>query len=153
MSDPTLFQYCQKIVVLRDNDSEVLLARRKGEADYDRTYTFIGGKMETTDADIIKGLQREKNEEISENVKLSINPTISYNVHFIKNSGQHMILPHYYACYVEGEIMLSDEYDDFKWVALDQLSVFSPKVENIPHIVEKILTLKQVFVVDDFVHI
>jgi len=41
----------------------VLLAKRAGEADYDGTWSFIGGKMETTDATLVAGMQREKNEE------------------------------------------------------------------------------------------
>lgn len=151
MSDTTLFQYCQKIVLFRHNDTEVLLARRQGEADYDGTYTFIGGKMETTDASILEGLRREKNEEVGDTFQIRINPMVSYNVHFVKNSGQHMILPHYYAEYIKGDIQLSDEYDDCQWVPLSELSQFSPKVENIPQITATLLASKRVFESNDFV--
>ena len=37
------FQYCQKIVVLSKDKNKVLLCKRKGEADYDGTFSFIGG--------------------------------------------------------------------------------------------------------------
>jgi hypothetical protein len=47
--DTTLFQYCQKLIILSADKTKVLLAKRKGEADYDGIYSFIGGKMETTD--------------------------------------------------------------------------------------------------------
>ena len=57
------FQYCQKIVVLSKDRTKVLLCKRKGEADYDGIFSFIGGKMETTDISIIEGLKREKDEE------------------------------------------------------------------------------------------
>ncbi len=60
------FQYCQKIVVFRNNNTEVLLAKRKGENDYDGTFSFIGGKMETTDNNPVEGMRREKNEEVVE---------------------------------------------------------------------------------------
>ena len=59
-----LFQYCQKIIVLSKDRRAVLLAKRKGEADYDGTYSFIGGKMVTSDKTIIDGIKREKDEEI-----------------------------------------------------------------------------------------
>ena len=49
MSSASLFQYCQKLIVLSEDKTQVLLAKRKGEADYDGVYSFIGGKMETTD--------------------------------------------------------------------------------------------------------
>jgi hypothetical protein len=54
----TLFQYCQKLVLFRNNSQEVLLAKWVGKADYDATYIFTGGKMEMTYADIMAGLRR-----------------------------------------------------------------------------------------------
>ena len=56
--DPTLFQYCQKIAVLSNDRTSVLLCRRRGEADYDGVFSFIGGKLEVTDEDRIPGRAR-----------------------------------------------------------------------------------------------
>lgn len=153
MSDTTLYQYCQKIVLLRNDDTEALLARRTGENDYDQTYAFIGGKIETTDGSIIEGLRREKNEEIGDKVIINICPLVSYNVYYVKHNGQHMIVPHYYATYLEGEIVISEEYDDFKWVAIDELLDFKPKVDNIPEMVDWALKLKSVLAPNDFVNV
>ena len=58
-SNPNLlFQYIQKLVVLSSDRQSVLVAKRKGEADYDGTFSFIGGKMETTDESLIAGMKR-----------------------------------------------------------------------------------------------
>lgn len=151
MNDPTLFQYCQKLVVFRANDTQVLLAQRKGEADYNATYSFIGGKLEVSDAGILDGLQREKDEEIGSAVKLKVFYTYSYNEYFIKSNGSHVILPHYYAQYLEGEVLLSDEYADYIWVAVSELTKFEPKIENIPHVVTQLLRLKAVLAEEDTV--
>ena len=51
------FANCQKIVLFRNDNKEVLLARRRGENDYDGIYSFVGGKMETTDSGIVEGLR------------------------------------------------------------------------------------------------
>lgn len=59
MPDTTHFQYCQKLVVLSQDLDKVLLARRKGEADYDGVFSFIGGKMEMTDESLLAGMKRE----------------------------------------------------------------------------------------------
>lgn len=131
MSDPTLYQYCQKMLLFKNDRSEILLARRVGEADYDATYTLTGGKLETTDGSIIGGLRREKNEELGKDVKVSICPHTSFNTYYVKASGQHMIVPHYYAEFRGGDINLSDEYDDYKWVPMSELKSFEPKIENI----------------------
>ena len=136
---------------MRKNDTEVLLARRVGEADYDQTYAFIGGKMEITDKDIIEGLRREKTEEIGTKAKVSICPYVSYNIPYVKKSGQHMILPHYYANYLGGEITLNEEYDDFQWVPLTRLEKFSPRIENIPEMIPWVLKLKTALKPTDFI--
>lgn len=47
------FQYCQKLIVISPEKDTVLLCKRKGEADYDGVFSFIGGKMETSDISIM----------------------------------------------------------------------------------------------------
>jgi hypothetical protein len=63
-------------------------------------FSFIGGKMETTDDGIIAGLKREKDEEVGENFKIKIFPNLSYNTFFRKKDGNAMILPHYLAVHI-----------------------------------------------------
>lgn len=149
----TLFQYCQKIVLFRNNDTEVLLGRRVGEADYDATYSFIGGKLETEDGGLLAGLKREKNEEIGTGLKIKVAPYISWNVYFVKSDGTHMILPHHYAVYQSGDIKLNDEYDDYKWVKVSDIAAFSPKIANIPEAIKQVLQFKAHLSEDDFVSI
>lgn len=139
MSNNLLFQYCQKIVVFNKEINAVLLARRKGEADYDGVFSFIGGKMETTDGNFIKGLTREKNEEVGVNAGMYINPEITFNELFVKKDGNSMVLPHYFAIYDEGKIELNDEYDEYEWVSLEQLNTFQPVISTVPTVVTKML--------------
>jgi len=153
MDDTTRFQYCQKLVICRKNGSEVLLAKRQDEADYDGVYTFIGGKMETTDRGIIEGLLREKCEEIGTTARIRVCPGFSYNVHFVKKDGSAMIIPHYYAEYIEGAIVLSEEYSDYQWVLASELAALEPKVANIPELLEWALRVKAIAKPADFVEI
>lgn len=112
----------------------MLLAKRKGEADYDGTYSFIGGKMETTDESILAGMKREKDEEIGADAKVKILPNETYNLLFRKKDGNSMVLPHIAGIYVSGEIQLNDEYSDYRWVSIAELENFEPKIENIPQL-------------------
>lgn len=130
--DTLLFQYCQKIVVFSDDFSRVLLAKRQGEQDYDGVFTFIGGKLETTDGGIIEGLRRENNEEVGAAARIAVLPTLTSNIYFQKKDGHHMLLPHYAAHYTGGEIALNEEYSEYAWVAIEELSDFEPKIDNIP---------------------
>jgi ADP-ribose pyrophosphatase YjhB (NUDIX family) len=135
------FQNCQKIVLFRKNNSEVLLAKRKGENDYDGIYSFVGGKMETTDGGILEGLKREKNEEIGEDIKVKIWPTFNTMSYFVKKDGNFMILPHYYARYESGEVKLNDEYEDYKWVEVKKLTEFEPKIPTVEPMIKNLLRL------------
>jgi 8-oxo-dGTP pyrophosphatase MutT (NUDIX family) len=135
VTDTTHFQYCQKLVVIDPATDSVLLARRKGEADYDGIYSLIGGKMETTDSSILDAIRREKEEEIGTAAIVSIAEDVSYNAFYRKKDGNSMILPHFYAEYEGGEIELNEEYTDYVWVPRNQLSSFTPMIETIPEAV------------------
>lgn len=132
--DTTLFQYCQKLVVLSQDKTKVLLAKRKGEADYNEVYSFIGGKMETTDESILAGMKREKDEEIGKEARIAVLQNETYNLLFRKKDGNSMILPHIASIFVSGTITLSDEYSEYVWVPIDELDSFEPKIQNIPEL-------------------
>jgi ADP-ribose pyrophosphatase YjhB (NUDIX family) len=148
--DKFLFQYCQKIVIFSKDEHQILLCKRQGEADYNNTFTFIGGKMETSDDSILAGLKREKDEEVGTAFKVKILPTCSYNVLFRKQDGRSMIVPHYLAFYESGEIKLSDEYSEYRWVDLKELKAFEPKIPNIPEMTRRVLKLKNQVSDDEF---
>src|SRR5258708_4796958 len=110
MPSNLLFQYCQKLVILSADRQSVLLAKRKGEADYDGVFSFIGGKMETTDTSFVAGMKREKTEEIGPNAVVAVLPDETRNVLFRKKDGNSMVLPHIAGVYVSGNITLNEEY-------------------------------------------
>lgn len=155
MNDTTLFQYCAKLIIFSADKSAVLLARRKGEADYDGTFTFVGGKTETTDGSLLAGIQREKNEEIGESAKVKVCWTMScYQAWFQKASGQALVLPHHVAVFQGGDIQLNpDEYAEYKWVPLAELDAFEPKIANIPGAVLAAQRLLAILQPDDFTSI
>lgn len=146
----THFQYCQKIFLVDESSKRVLVARRAGEADYDGTYSLIGGKMEHSDADIIDGISREKREEIGADAVVDVLATFSFNATFKKKDGNYMILPHYYAKYLGGEISINEEYSDFKWVPLAELDSFDPLIDNVPEIGRYLSRLVEISVEGDY---
>jgi 8-oxo-dGTP pyrophosphatase MutT (NUDIX family) len=132
MQSKLLFQYCQKLVIFSADRKSVLLAKRKGEADLDGVFSFVGGKMETTDKTILDGIRREKNEEIGEAAKIRVLPDETSNLLFRKKDGNSMILPHIVGVFVSGDIVLNEEYGEYKWVPIVELDNFEPKVGNVP---------------------
>lgn len=109
-----------------------MLAKRKGEADYDGTYSFIGGKMETTDESLLAGMKREKDEEIGTAAVVKLLPNESFNLLFRKKDGSSVVLPHIAGVFQSGDIVLSEEYSEYRWVPLTELQAFEPKIDNIP---------------------
>ena len=120
-----------------------MLCKRKGEQDFDGIYSFIGGKLETTDENLLDGLRREKNEEIGNNCKLLVYTSFTTQEEYRKKDGISMILPHIYAIYKSGEIKLNDEYSDYKWVAINKLEEFEPKISTIVSVVKRLLELEK----------
>ena len=146
------FQYCQKIIIVSQDKTKVLLCKRKEEKDYNGVFSFAGGKMETTDDSIIEGIKREKKEELGKKFKLKLFQTFSINVLFRKKDGSSMILPHYLAVHQGGEVNLnSSEYSECKWIKIDELEKFEPKIPNIPEMVRQILRLEKVSDEKDFI--
>ena len=146
-----LFQYCPKIAVF--DGEKVLLCRRAGEADLDGVFTFVGGKMEHDDLTIVDGLRREKDEELGADVHLAVLTRYSINVEFDKADGSRMILPHYLADWLGGEIKLSAEYSEHRWVTTDQLAGFTPIVPNVADICSQLARLREIARPADFVTI
>lgn len=146
------FHYCQKLIIFNKDWSKVFLARRYGEQDFDGTFSFIGGKMETTDESILAGLAREKSEEVGENFKIRVYPHATNNVFFRKSDGNAMILPHYIARHVSGEPKLNpEEYSEWRWVLVTELKTLEPKIPNIPDLVAWALKLQKSVADDEFV--
>lgn len=148
-----MFMYCQKIVIFSKDKNEILLAKRKGQEDYEGIFSFIGGKMEITDKNIIESMKREKSEEIGENCKVLVYPNFSTNVEFKRNDGNSMILPHYFAIFKSGEIELNEEYSEYKWVKVEKIEEFEPKIDTIPNMVFELLKLVPLMKEEDFVEI
>jgi ADP-ribose pyrophosphatase YjhB (NUDIX family) len=147
------FQNCQKIVVFRNDNKEVLLAKRIGENDFDQVYSFIGGKMEITDGGILEGLKREKNEEIGTEAKIKIWTVFNTMNYFVKKDGNSMVLPHYYARWNGGEIKINEEYSDYKWVEVEKLSEFEPKIPTVGPMVENILRIVELIKEEELIEI
>lgn len=126
-----LFMFCQKLVIFNESLDSIFIARRKNEADFDGIYSFICGKLEAADNGIVRGAKREKDEEIGKRALVDVLFSESFNVHYTRKDGYQMILPHYPAIFRGGEIVLSDEYSRYDWVATKDLKDFEPKVSNI----------------------
>ena len=107
------FQYCQKIVVFSKDLNSVLLCKRKQEKDFNEIYNFIGGKMEISDKDIIMAIKREKDEEVGLGFKIELYPELSKNIYYKKKTGDFMILPHYYARHIDGEVKINKKLMQF----------------------------------------
>jgi hypothetical protein len=92
--------------------------------------------METTDESTVAGMKREKDEEIGENMIIKIYDQESFNILFRKKDGDSVIIARIAGVHVSGDVVLSEEYSEYKWVPISELDAFGPKVPNIPKIVQ-----------------
>ena len=76
-----------------------------------------------------------------------------YQVWYTKNNGNSMVLPHHIAIYQGGEIKLNpEEYDDYKWVPVDEIDKHAQIPAN-PPAVRAALRYLPMLNDDDFVEI
>lgn len=114
-------------------------------------FTFIGGRIEHKDKGYVDGIKREKNEEVGNDCEIKLFTTFTINNEYIKKDGSRMILPHFLAIYIKGNIILSSEYSQFEWVEIDKLDEFEPKYKNIPFVIDKMLENIKWLEKDDYV--
>jgi isopentenyldiphosphate isomerase len=63
-----------------------------------------------------------------------------------------MIPAHYLAIHENGEVELNnEEYSEYKWVKIEELNKFEPKIQNIPEMVQQILRLEKIADEKDFI--
>lgn len=138
-------------MVFSKDKADVLLCRRQGEADYDSIFSFIEGKLETTDRSITEGLKREKEEGVGEDFKIKVYPVFSWNTIFTKKDGSAMVLPHYLVIHDSGEVSLNEEYSEYKWIDLKDLELFEPKIPNITKVVQELSRITKISRDEEFV--
>jgi hypothetical protein len=80
-----------------------------------------------------------------------LNPVYNTANYYVKKDGNAMVLPHYYAQYISGEVELNEEYSEYKWVAVDKLDSFKPLIPNIPEMTKRLLKLVPLMKDEEFV--
>jgi len=136
-----------KLVIIKDG-THVLLAKRKGELEYDGVWNFPGGRKERTDANILENLQREKNEELGTSCKIRIYAELAYVTHFIRKDGIPVIVSCFPAIYEGGEIELCEEYSEYKWCPVEDVGV-TPRIPGTEHDLQQTRKLLQIQKDDD----
>jgi 8-oxo-dGTP pyrophosphatase MutT (NUDIX family) len=106
-----LFYVTQKALIKKDGKILILL-KKNGNVD------FPGGKIQEDDMSITDSLKRETEEETG--LKIKVNKPF-HTWHFTlpqshKNSGRKVFVIGYECDYVDGDITLSNEHGEYKWV-------------------------------------
>ena len=114
-------------------------------------FAFVGGKMDADEVSILDSLKREKDEEIGEDVKIKVFLNFCENFFFIRESGKPIMMSFYFGVYEDGKINLNDEHLEYKWVKIDELKEFEPKIFDIEEKAKKMLKLDKIIREEDLV--
>ena len=138
---PARFAYevCPKIAVF--SGERVLVARRTREEELDGVYTLVGGKLETSDRDVLAGIHRELREELGGGLIVRILTTYAVMDEFTKRGGVRMVLPHYYGELSGGSIVVGSEYSDFRWLMPDELEARRDVFQNVAIVCRQLVRL------------
>ena len=117
--------------IIQNEDSQILITRRKKGKHLEGMWEFPGGKIEKNETDQ-ECLEREILEELSINVSTQ-NHFVDVNHDY---STKKILLKSYIAKYVSGQISLTD-HDKYEWVRVQQLEDYEFAPADIP-IVKKL---------------
>lgn len=85
---------------------------------------FPGGKMQEGESDLVESLKREVREETGLEISIG-EPFATWTEVFPANhrlGGKRVVLIGYRCEYVSGDVRISEEHDNFKWVSKDNFS-------------------------------
>jgi 8-oxo-dGTP diphosphatase len=128
------FRNAAKAFIIEDSKL-LLLKRRPNDPHKPGAWDVPGGRLELGE-DPFQGLQREVREETT----LGINIVMPVSVHhFIREDGQKITLTIYLCELASGEVKLSEEHTEYKWIPIEdapnQLSkFFEPTFDNLKRI-------------------
>ena len=117
--------------IIRRNDGKILVLKRNDKDDHKPgVWETVGGGMDKEESPR-QALLRE----ISEETGLAVNVSNPFNVFtFKKDTGEFKIGITFLCEYLSGEIMLSDEHSEYRWIEPKEFS----EMESVPSLHEEI---------------
>ncbi len=111
MAEDKQFYVGQKAFIEKDGEVLVLFENTEAKLDYP------GGKIQEGELDFAEALKREVREETSLEIEVG-DPfaTWYYEITQGRSAGKKIFLVAYRCRYISGEVKLSDEHTDFRWV-------------------------------------
>lgn len=128
------FRNAAKAFIIKDGKL-LLLKRRPNDPHKPGAWDIPGGRLELGE-NPFEGLKREAQEEIKCDIKI-IMPISVHN--FVRDDGQAITLTIYLCELTGGEIKLSEEHTEYKWIDLKEApsqvsDFFKPTFENLARI-------------------
>lgn len=126
----------QKAFIIND-EGEILIVKRDKEIIYVDKWDIPGGKLDN-DETLIEAISREIMEEVGLKLEKII-CTLSSSKFEGKLGDKLIIYRNIYLCKASGEIKLSPEHSEYKWVAPEDLKKYElPEDKDLLNIIESL---------------
>ncbi|MCG3215465.1 MAG: NUDIX domain-containing protein [Candidatus Heimdallarchaeota archaeon] len=101
-----------------EKDNQILILKRSAERDFEpEMWETVTGRLEA-DESPVRGVEREAEEEVGLKVKVQYPLDIGF---FYRGSKDFpMVFISFYCKYIEGEVNISWEHSEYKWISLDE---------------------------------
>lgn len=116
------FRNAAKAFIVKDGKL-LVIKRRPNDPHKPDAWDIPGGRLELGE-DPFEGLKRETREETDLNINIIMPISVH---HFVRDDGQKITLVIYLCEQVSGEIKLSEEHTEFKWLDLTEAPNHLPK--------------------------
>ncbi len=111
-------------ILLENKDGKYLIVRRSAEKypEVGPKWDIVGGRI-NPGASLIENLKREVVEETG--LDITGEPKLITAQDILRIAGKHIVRLTYIG-EADGEVSLSDEHDDYKWLSLEDISKLEP---------------------------
>ncbi len=124
-------------ILLKNKEGQYLILKRSAEK-YPETgsdrWDIVGGRINPGNT-LIDNLKREIKEETG--LELTEEPKLIYAQDILRVPGKHVVRLTYVGG-IDGEVILSDEHDDHKWLTLNEINELSELDRYLKEVIEKI---------------
>ena len=106
-------KYCVAVKGIIERRGKILIVKRSNQEDHrPGIWETVGGRMDNAESPEI-----ELKREISEEVGLIVDVKHPFNIFsFVRDTGEFVVGITYICKYISGEVLLSHEHTDYKWI-------------------------------------
>lgn len=112
------------VVAIKNTENKFLVIKRAPHDTFSGIWEFPCGGLEIEDENLVSAAIREVKEETS--LKITNVKSLGFNDRIDNKKSKRVIMLHFYSNNFEGEVKLTKDHSDFKWLSKEEILSMKP---------------------------